>query len=386
MNTDQDWFVNVPYRPRYSAEESSDAAYEKDKVHRRCMGRKRRAGTILFVFTFAFVAGIIVRAYLFFINMKGDGKLAGRVAMSTKTNETHSLWGWINRVKPQKKFDLAQSDSYGFFNEIANEDWEKMKRGTMMTIDLQYGIIHRTSDLLSESGANIYSNLWWNDNWKVNFSCREKIRIGGYWICDPIRIASLANEYNRSIKPKRKKRNDPAYMCVVYVSGGNEIEFWGQYFDFLWSRQDQPHSVHKDDLLGCEIHVFAPNEQAVHEARDGLFLHNWGFRPKNKGNMGPAFKTLEETIAELKHSGRISVLALDCEACEWDIYKDILSLKEPIQQVLMQMHGTPYMANELFLAMQEAGYVIFNRENNGDVDVWDYSWMKLAPSYFNWKE
>ena len=40
--------------------------------------------------------------------------------------------------------------------------------------------------------------------------------------------------------------------------------------------------------------------------------------------MGPAFKTLEETIAELKHSGRISVLALDCEACEWDIYKDIL--------------------------------------------------------------
>jgi hypothetical protein len=50
-------------------------------------------------------------------------------------------------------------------------------------------------------------------------------------------------------------------MCVVYVSGGNEIEFWGQYFDFLWSRQDQPHSVHKDDLLGCEIHVFAPNEQ-----------------------------------------------------------------------------------------------------------------------------
>ncbi len=114
------------------------------------------------------MAGIIVRAYLFFINMKGDGKLAGRVAMSTKTNETHSLWGWINRVKPQKKFDLAQSDSYGFFNEIANEDWEKMKRGTMMTIDLQYGIIHRTSDLLSESGANIYSNLWWNDNWKVS--------------------------------------------------------------------------------------------------------------------------------------------------------------------------------------------------------------------------
>lgn len=99
-----------------------------------------------------------------------------------------------------------------------------------------------------------------------------------------------------------------------------------------------------------------------------------------------AFKTLEDTIAELKHSGRISVLALDCEACEWDMYRDVLSLEEPIQQVLMQMHGTPYMANELFLAMLEAGYVIFNREKSGDGDVWDYSWMKLAPSFFNWNQ
>jgi hypothetical protein len=128
--------------------------------------------------------------------------------------------------------------------------------------------------------------------------------------------------------------------------------------------------------------------QAVDEARDGLFFHNWGFRPSsnNKRKLGPAFKTLEQTIKKLKHSGRISVLALDCEACEWDLYQDIVSLKEPIQQVLMQMHGTPYMANELFLKMQDAGYVIFNRENNGDVDVWNYAWLKLAPSYFNWKQ
>jgi hypothetical protein len=44
------------------------------------------------------------------------------------------------------------------------------------------------------------------------------------------------------------------------------------------------------------------------------------------------------------------------------------------------------MANELFLAMLEAGYVIFNREKSGDGDVWDYSWMKLAPSFFNWNQ
>lgn len=100
-----------------------------------------------------------------------------------------------------------------------------------------------------------------------------------------------------------------------------------------------------------------------------------------------AFKTLQETISELKHTGRVKILALDCEACEWDIYGDILSLDEPISQVLMQMHGTPYMANELFLAMQEAGYVIFNREkdSSGGGEVYDYSWLKLSPSFFNWK-
>lgn len=125
----------------------------------------------------------------------------------------------------------------------------------------------------------------------------------------------------------------------------------------------------------------------IQESREGIFIHNWGFRPSNKESMGVAatFKTLEQTIAELQHSGRISMLVLDCEACEWDIYTDILSLEEPIQQVLMQMHGTPFMANELFLAMQEAGYVIYHREEHGYGEVYDYSWIKLAPSFFVWK-
>jgi hypothetical protein len=100
--------------------------------------------------------------------MKVGGRLAGGGMMSKKTNETHSLWGWRNRAKPEKKFDLAQSDSYGFFNVIPNDDWKQMKHETMMAVDLQYGVIHRTADLLSESGANINSNLWWNDNWNVS--------------------------------------------------------------------------------------------------------------------------------------------------------------------------------------------------------------------------
>lgn len=97
------------------------------------------------------------------------------------------------------------------------------------------------------------------------------------------------------------------------------------------------------------------------------------------------YKTLQDTVAELQHSGKLLLLILDCESCEWDIYRDILSLDEPIQQVLMQMHGTPSMANELFSAMKQAGYVIFHREPTNDGEVYDYSWLKLSPSFFDRK-
>lgn len=156
----------------------------------------------------------------------------------------------------------------------------------------------------------------------------------------------------------------------------------------------------------CEVHVFSPSARDV-QGRDGLFVHNWGFRPSGKGGMGLAspsagapssgiaFKTIRETIDELRHSGRIiSALVLDCEGCEWDMYGDILAVQEKdskggpvmVRQVVMQMHGTPYVANELFLAMQEGGYVIYDREDaSGDGEVYDYSWLKLSPSFFNWK-
>lgn len=171
------------------------------------------------------------------------------------------------------------------------------------------------------------------------------------------------------------------------------MNFGHQFLDYSLARMFELHDgqVAGTDSLPCEVHIFTPNLQELPEPRDGIFLHNWGFRPSNKESMGlageGAFKTLGESIEELQHSGRVSVLALDCETCEWDIYPDIVSLEEPIQQVLMQMHGTPYTANELFLAMQEAGYVIFHRakELSGNGEVFDYSWIKLSPTFFNWR-
>lgn len=271
-----------------------------------------------------------------------------------------------------------------------------MKQETKTLIDLQDGVGARTAYLLSESGANINSNIWWVDNWKINFTCRKKVNIGGKWLCDPSRIITIADEKAKPSRIRVRQKQNFQKECIVYISGGREIEFAQRFLDYSIARMTELHGNQvAKDLQACEVHIFIPNDQGTPDARDGLFIHHWGLRPSNKESMGfaadsttvIASKTLEETITELKHSGRFSMLAIDCVGCEWDFYGDILSLDKPIQQVMMQMHGTPYMANELFLAMQEAGYVISHREAevNGRGEVYDYSWLKLSPSFFNWK-
>ncbi|KAL9191266.1 hypothetical protein ACHAXT_000972 [Thalassiosira profunda] len=383
------------YQARYSAEETSDAVYENDKRHRRCMERKRRAKLIMLSFLLLGVAGFVARIYLFFAGIRG--RLRGDITMlhshDLGGNQTSSFWNaWRGKAKPAPGFGRAGAESNGFFDAISDEEWMRMKSETKSVIDLQDGVTMRTSFLLSEGGANINSLDWWTDNWKVNFSCPNKVCIGGKCICDPKRILSIADEETKG----RKRGHDKQKPCLIYVSGGSDMDFSNQFLDYSLARMFEWHDgqVAGQDALPCEVHLFAPNLQDEPEQRDGLFVHKWGFRPSNKESMGVAadtttsiaFNTLDETAAELQHPGGISLLALDCEMCEWDIFKDILSLDEPPQQVLMQMHGTPYMANELFLAMQEAGYVIFHRQQDSDGggEVFDYSWIKLSPTFFNW--
>jgi hypothetical protein len=77
---------------------------------------------------------------------------------------------WEIKTKPGRGYNKAMHDSYGFFNRIAGDDWDKMKQESMKIIGMQVAITEKSSQVLSESGANIDSNLWWNDNWKASFS------------------------------------------------------------------------------------------------------------------------------------------------------------------------------------------------------------------------
>jgi hypothetical protein len=389
---------------------------------------------IVLLFAFVFVTGIVSRIHQLVYSTSSSSN-GGTIynnyhyhtkSSTTSSNETaqaYSLWGKLmsGSNNEELQLDLASTDSFGFFSTITNTEWKQIQQNTKTSIELQFGVMHQTTELLLNNGGDNSVNnsnnstiMWWKENWNVNFNaCSDNIvNIGGMYTCDPLRIQSIANEkkkHDNEMKQRGWKKQQQSSPCIIYVSGGNNYNQFGeQLFHYL---HDTAQQEVESDYVPCEIHLFTisndDQSSIYNEAHDGVFIHPWGFHPSsssssssnnNNNKMDNAFKTLQETIAELNHSGRISLLALDCEGCEWEIYKDILSLSsssslggggggEPIiQQIVMQMHGAPNMANELFLAMQEAGYVIYNCVDVGDGHVWDYSWIQLSPSFFNWTQ
>ena len=252
---------------------------------------------------------VFARVYLFFANKtKPTGLSTDKISFSINNEtQTSTTWSWKKKAKMPGKKSIKDSD--GFFNSIPDADWKQIKEETKNIINIQDGITQRTSYLLSESGANIDSDSWWIDNWKSNFNgCQNKMYIGGKWLCDPQRVVAIADELYEINKPKRKKRGSIQQKeCIIYISGVvNEIDFADQFLDYSMARMSELHSSDEEesiDLVACELHIFAPHGQ-VQTTRDGIFIHNWGFRPSNKESMGVAgasFKTLQQTITELGH-------------------------------------------------------------------------------------
>ena len=84
-------------------------------------------------------------------------------------------------------------------------------------------------------------------------------------ICDPTRMMSYAAEKTKlslQSRIKQKGKTIDQKECIVYVSGGRDIEFANHLLDYLIARKfEQNIDREKEDILGCEVHVFAPSLQ-----------------------------------------------------------------------------------------------------------------------------
>ena len=216
---------------------------------------------------------------------------------------------------------------------------------------------------------------FYQHNYPAEFTCPHEERIGGTkgsggkWLCNPrnIAIASADRVQNRG------------NACLVYTSSANLNEF--QFERELL-----------DTIGPCEIHVFHPNDidQTASIPPTGVQYHPWGFKPSSNADIhDPQLKTIQETVKELGHEGyTIDLLSLDCQGCEFDIYRDLLMDHEiyaPVfMQLLIQVHGAPAGASGFFRALQENGYVTFHKSPSaeGTGKEQDYGFLKLSQDFF----
>eukprot|EP00804_Cyclotella_cryptica_P015945 CCRYP_019186-RA/>CCRYP_019186-RA protein AED:0.03 eAED:0.03 QI:106/1/1/1/1/1/2/155/382 len=349
---------STQFRPRYSAEESSDDTYQLDLRNRLFQQRKRRALGLFLLVLLALMLGMAFRLN----NFLSEVHITNVPSTKTRAYDNNAL-----------------RDSDGFFDNISNEEWGERKQETKAILDRQDEFNGDSSNPSSGINANIVPRLWWLNNWNVSFPCDQEVPLGNKFICNPVRIVSLGAE---QLNAKKERE------CIIYASGGNDIEFGAQFLDYAMAR------VMEVGLTSqiCEVHIFNPNMQAEPQYRDGLFLHKWGFYPSNRqkpilnGTLSDSFKTIEETMKELNHMEKtLSILALDCEGCEWDMFHDILSLSFPIQQLIIQVHGVSDQTRSMFAAMQSGGYVITHKEAapHGNGEVYDYSFLRLSQSFFD---
>jgi len=178
----------------------------------------------------------------------------------------------------------------------------------------------------------------------------------------------------------------------------------------------------------CEIHIFDPKAplNPISPPHSSIIVHPWGFKGSSihVENNEYDFKSIQETIKLLGHEHTmIDVLLLDCNMCEWDIYPDLfptfddhhsddeserkkkrkshlhlphlphkkekkhleeIRMTSTFLQIVMKLHDTTPVVNDLFMKMKDNGYVIFHKETNAmsNGNHYDYSFLKLAPSFF----
>lgn len=266
---------------------------------------------------------------------------------------------------PSSNFELAYSQSNGFFDDISNSMWERAQ-------EIHYKLFPNHSEDLKQYSMGIKDNRrdtshrWNGQNFNPEFHCPLAQRIptdnpgdGPKWVCDPHRL--------------RGKKD-----CLVYSVGSN-------------GRPEFEQGVKDEIGSNCEIHTF---DLVNYNRRNGDFatalqnistFHYWGLGTQKQASSNPkTFKTLNQTMNELGHAGRtIDIFKIDCEHCEWDVFEDWL--QQDMRQILVETHNAPYPnAPNLFFALHDAGYVIFNKEANyytGGEAV-EFGFIKLSADFF----
>jgi hypothetical protein len=316
---------------------------------------------------------------------------------------THQIEEVMASSIDNDNFSLARKHSFGFFDDITNDNWRRLQTMVAEHWNHKYPEKPLTHHPAWEKGYGKWQNshpAWYQTNFEPNFSCQFEMRVGATgtvsrgngdgpkWVCDPHRIKRLAAE---------RKAKDPTHPgCVIYSIG---------------SAGDFSYEKGMEEILGpgtCEYHIFDMGDfERTMKAQNisRAYFHRWGLM--KQGNVentqpGAEFYGMKDTVKLLGHENLdvIDVFKIDCEKCEWRTYRDWLLPGLPsLQQIQVEIHsGDLYKFRDaddhhhditpeipFFEFLEEAGYVRYHKEPNiqyNDGSCEEYAFLKLDKEFF----
>ncbi len=155
---------------------------------------------------------------------------------------TFFIWGAYKRLRSSpldnqhtanqsplvSKYSLAYYQSYGFFDDISTDKWQRLrsiaKSGMISAPRTSFDPHYDGNDDDEFFWNAMPSNIFFGNNYDPNFSCRSEVRVGGLgdgpkFVCDPFRIpyaATLNWKFLGSSKDARSYSNE---KCLVYSIG-----------------------------------------------------------------------------------------------------------------------------------------------------------------------
>ena len=195
--------------------------------------------------------------------------------------------------------------------------------------------------------------------------CSSQIFVGGYrkdgdggkWICRPEEIRAKGAS------------------CLVY-SIGSDGEFSFEV------------GVHTNISSACEIHTFDQNpiEHYLDPNYNPGYPHerNPPYVQYHVAKLGAASgKSFAQLVRELGHAGRqIDILKIDCEGCEWTLFRSLFSTSAaPIQRVMIEVHGHGRKSlgeprASLYGFFREHGYRMYRADDDGH--NWDIAFIRAG--------
>jgi hypothetical protein len=223
-----------------------------------------------------------------------------------------------------------QPEAFSFV-EYSPENW-KLKKSIYKRQSLkQHGDQAFSSNPEAIKLVNSNGRSYFQYNWEPDFTCDFEERIGsmgdgGKWLCNAYKIAK-AEDCN-----------------VLSIGSNNDYGF-----------ETAMHDLNPR----CTIHTF---DHTVTPTGTPSYVnfHSYGLGSQSSGNI----RTMKDVIDMAGFQGKvIDVLKIDCEGCEFSVYKEFFS--GFIRQILMEIHYQNRESTDaLMQGMHDHGYIIFHKEPN----------------------